>query len=68
MIPDSLKRKIDLLNKLEPRQLDDFVPLLTLDEKELSNLVKRLSKEKNEIEQGNRIYYLSEILKVNTIL
>lgn len=68
MIPDSLKRKIDLLNKLEPRQLDDFVPLLTLDEKELSNLVKRLSKEKNEIEQGNRIYYLSEMLKVNTIL
>lgn len=68
MIPDSLKRKIDSLNKLEPRQLDDFVPLLTLDEKELSNLVKRLSKEKNEIEQGNRIYYLSEMLKVNTIL
>lgn len=67
MIPGILKRKIDLLNELEPRQLDDFVPLLILDEKELSNLVKRLSKEKNEIEQGNRIYYLSEMLKVNAI-
>lgn len=50
---------------MEPKQLDDFAPLLNLDEEELSALVNRLNKEKDEIKQGNRIYYLSEVLKVN---
>lgn len=55
---------MDLLNAMEPKQIDDFVPLLSLDESDLNNLVRRIHKEKHEIEQGNRIYYLSEKLQV----
>lgn len=49
---------------MEPKELDDFAPLLTLDEDELNKLVDRFSKEKNETVQKNRIYFLSEKLKV----
>lgn len=55
---------MDLLYAMEPKKIDDFVPLLTLDESDLNNMVRRMLKEKDDIEQGNRIYYLSEILKV----
>lgn len=61
---ETVTRKIDLLNSLKPRKLDDFAPLLTLDEDELTKLVARFLKEKHEIEQNNRIYFLSEKLKV----
>lgn len=64
---ESLERKIDLLMELEPKNLDDFAPLLILSDKELKSLVKKLSKESHEIEQKNRIYYLSEKLKVTNL-
>ncbi|XP_055313465.1 uncharacterized protein LOC129574886 isoform X2 [Sitodiplosis mosellana] len=59
-----LKKKIDLLNSAKPKKLDDFAPLLALDQDELNKLVARFLKEENEIEQGNRIYFLSEKLKI----
>lgn len=62
---ESLKEKINLLMELEPKSLDDFAPLLTLDEKQLQTLVRLLAKDNQEIKQNNRIYYLSEKLKVN---
>lgn len=61
---DTLKTKIDLIRAMEPRSLDDFAPLLLLNEDELMKLVARFSKEKHEIKQKNRIYFLSEKLKV----
>lgn len=64
MFLDSLRTKIDLLNLLKPKILDDFAPLLTMDENALKMLVERFLKEKYEIVQGNRIYFLSEMLKV----
>lgn len=61
---DILKEKINLLKSIKPRKLDDFAPLLALDQKELKRLVARFLKDENEIERGNRIYFLSEKLKV----
>lgn len=49
---------------MNPKKFDDFEPLLILDEKQLKSLVKKLTAEQHEIEQKNRIYYLSEVLKV----
>lgn len=67
---DTLKRKIDLLNAVKPRSLDDFAPLLQFKENVLENVVcKRLRNERDEVgEYGNRIYYLSEKLQVVCIV
>lgn len=65
---DTLKKKIDLIYSMEPRSLDDFAPLLTLNESELLKLIARFSKEKHEIKQKNRIYFLSEKLKVIALM
>lgn len=65
---DTLKMKIELIQSMEPKTLDDFAPLLTLNEDKLKKLVARFSKEKHEIKQRNRIYFLSEKLKVIALL
>lgn len=52
---------------MNPKKFDDFEPLLNLDENELKSLVKKFNDEENEIQQKNRIYYLSEVLKVNDL-
>lgn len=49
---------------MEPKNLDDFAPLLTLDEKKLNKLAAKFSKDKQENRQQNRIYFLSDKLKV----
>lgn len=61
---ETLVEKINLLMELEPKSLDDFVPLLALNEKEFRTLVKLLAKDSHGNNQNNRIYLLSEKLKV----
>lgn len=63
---DTLKRKIELLNIVKPKSLDDFAPLLQMNEEELKTIVcKRMINERYDIgEYGNRIYYISERLQV----
>lgn len=63
---DTLKRKIELLNTVWPKSLDDFAALLQMNEKELKTVVcKRMLNERHEVgAYGNRIYYLSEKLQV----
>lgn len=61
---DHLKWKINMVNRMEPKKLEDFFPLCTMNEEKLSKLVARLVNERDEIEQRNRIYYLSEKLEV----
>lgn len=66
LILDELKHKIDLLNTMKPKSLDDFAPLLQFNKDELKNVVcKRMINERDEVGQyGNRIYYLSRKLQV----
>ncbi|XP_031621664.1 uncharacterized protein LOC116339767 [Contarinia nasturtii] len=61
---NNLEKKINFLHSLDPKRLDDFFPLLNMDDDELNKLIARLVIERDEIEQKNRIYYLSEKLKV----
>lgn len=66
VVSDTLKRKIDLLNAVKPKNLDDFAPLLQFNENEVKNVVcKRMLNERDKVgKYGNRIYYLSENLQV----
>lgn len=61
---ETLMNKLELLEMLKPKTLDDFAPLLVLKTDELKKLIHRLTKEEDMIEQKNRIYFLSEKLKV----
>lgn len=63
-----MTRKIELVEKLKPKKLDDFAPLLKLDTNELDKLIEKLKKEEHLIEQKNRIYFLSERLQVSLVL
>lgn len=64
---ETLTRKIELIYAVEPKNLDDFAPLLQIKEKELRDIVyKRMLKERDEVGiYGNRIYYISDKLQVN---
>lgn len=61
-----MKRKIALLHTMKPRSLDDFAPLLQMNEKDLKNIVhKRVLNERYELgKYENRIYYMSDKLQV----
>lgn len=61
---ETLMNKLELLEMLKPKTLDDFAPLLVLKTDALKKLIHRLTKEEDMIEQKNRIYFLSEKLKV----
>lgn len=57
---DQLLDKIGIMGKLEPRKSIDYMPLLHLDEKELTRIVE------SERENGEtyRLYMFSDKLKV----
>ena len=46
------------------RELNDFVPFLRLQVNRLRKLVASLNREYNQIEYGNRVYYIAEKLNV----
>lgn len=60
IISDILKKKVNLLNSIHPKSLDDFAPLLALKESWLKKLIDGLKKDTH----NNRIYYLSQSLQV----
>lgn len=55
---------------MKPKTLDDFAPLLQINENELRDIVfKRMQNESEQVgKYGNRIYYLSEMLQVKLFL
>ncbi|XP_031640728.1 uncharacterized protein LOC116352346 [Contarinia nasturtii] len=64
---ESLEKKINMLKSMQPKNLDDFAPLITLSEIKFKKLVGGLLKDKYKPEfhgHTNRIYYLSERLQV----
>lgn len=67
---DTLERKIALLNKMKPKSLDDFAPLLKINEQDLKNIVyKRVLNEIHDVgKYENGIYYMSDKLQVRLSL
>lgn len=66
-IPDiDLKIKLLFLQEMKPRNINDFVPLLILDSKNLANMQFHSKKEIGQLPAGyeHRIYYFSEKLHV----
>lgn len=63
-LPDDLQRKLDIIERLKPHDINDFVPLTRVSIKLLLRAQKIMRREAKEISDGNRIYYLSNRLEV----
>ena len=57
-----------MLEDLQPRNINDFIPLIQVSTRDLAKVQKRILKEKNQIPEGNRIYYFSKRLDVEPIV
>ncbi|XP_011182084.2 transcription termination factor, mitochondrial [Zeugodacus cucurbitae] len=58
-----LQEKLTLIQTLPIRDINHFVPFLRLTLPRLRKLVSIMNRESKIIPQGNRIYYISELLK-----
>ncbi|TMW53872.1 hypothetical protein DOY81_001043 [Sarcophaga bullata] len=60
-----LSEKLEMVRSLNGfRDLNDFVPFLRLQVNRLRKLVASLNREYNQIEYGNRVYFIAEKLNV----
>lgn len=59
--------KLKILNEMQPKHIEDFVPLMSVDTDELREYKTNLEKDKS-IGADHPIYYFSNSLNVNSIL
>lgn len=60
---DALERKLETIKRMQPRHIDDFIPLLDMKEPILREITVMAAKE-YDIPEKSRIYYLSRELQV----
>ncbi|XP_014087577.2 transcription termination factor, mitochondrial [Bactrocera oleae] len=60
-----LQEKLNLIHTLPVRDINHFVPFLRLTLPRLRKLVSIMNWESKVIPQGNRVYYISELLKTD---
>lgn len=60
--PKYLKIKLDILENMEPKNVNDFVPLMKCAPMRLSAIQLIMRKERKHIPEKNRIYYFSKRL------
>lgn len=58
-----IEEKLDILREMQPKKIDDFIPLMRVDTSELKDYKTDL-KSYNSIGLNHPIYYFSEQLKV----
>jgi hypothetical protein len=58
--------KFMLLESMNPRDINDFVPLIKMPLKSLNKLLKTTEKEASFLAEGHRVYYFSDRLNVCT--
>lgn len=59
-----LKDKLRLIEKLKPREFEDFVPLIRLPSADLTRLQHSFKQDKETVPETNRIYFFSKRLNV----
>lgn len=65
---DVIKKKLDLIDKMKPRQIEDFLPLVEMKIPELEKCVSEANYEADRIPEGHRIYFLSKQLNVSAMV
>ena len=57
-----LKSKLAIIKRMKPKKLEDFVPMITLKNEELTKIAKIIEFQASTTPMGNRIYYFSNRL------
>jgi hypothetical protein len=68
LITGYLHKKIVRLELLEPKDINDFAPLLRASHLTLTKIIRAYHAERNKIPEGSRIYYLAKRLDVEPAL
>lgn len=63
-----LKERLELIKVLNPRVIDDFVPLTLLESGDLVEVFKQKTVDLKKYPKGDRIYYISKLTKVEPIV
>ncbi|XP_055301881.1 transcription termination factor, mitochondrial-like [Sitodiplosis mosellana] len=64
MSSEQLQQKLRILDRMDPRHIDDFLPLICVDKTELDKFKAVLEEQELYESSENPIYYFSERLKV----
>ncbi|KAJ6625704.1 Transcription termination factor, mitochondrial, partial [Pseudolycoriella hygida] len=59
-----LQRKLQIIKRMQPRHIDDFIPLLDIKEPILEHIAAKAKAERKIVPDNNRIYYLSKELQL----
>ncbi|KAG4071040.1 hypothetical protein HA402_001477 [Bradysia odoriphaga] len=65
---DALHCKMAILKQMRPRHIDDFVPLLKIEEPILRDVAIKAAEEYDTIPEQHRIYYFSKELQVKNMV
>lgn len=65
---DQLSTGLELLQKWNPKQMDDLFVLLQMPPNKLSHLTKKVVLESKIVPHGNRVYYFAANFEVFIIL
>ncbi|XP_037049340.1 transcription termination factor, mitochondrial-like isoform X2 [Bradysia coprophila] len=61
---DTLHCKMAILKQMRPRHIDDFVPLLKIEETILRDVARKAAEEYDMVPEQHRIYYFSKELQI----
>lgn len=61
---DELRENFDILVEMEPKHIDDVLPLISVQKSQLNQFKRNLEKQELNGVTQNPIYYFSEKLKV----
>lgn len=65
MLTELIRLNFEILRSITWKNVDDFVPFLTVSERELRKYVDQMKEESRGVADKNRIYHLSEKLQVS---
>ncbi|CRL01276.1 CLUMA_CG014464, isoform A [Clunio marinus] len=68
MSEKNLVEKLHLIRRMDPGDINDFLPLIRVTKPKLFQTIKNASKERNVVPEGNRIYYFAKRLDVEPSL
>lgn len=64
MNPAQVKLKIELIEKMKPKNINDYLPFMRMSEKEIERTTREMSWENADIFNGSRIYHFSRKMSI----
>lgn len=66
--PGNLQHRLDIVESMQPHKIEDFLPLVTIEDKRLIKIRSIAERDVELISSRHRIYHYSEMLEVKYIV